>query len=273
MGAVIEGERFAFTHYRIDESDLGDYNELPYGSFRPDRSGAYVMPLVYSEYHGDLTDRANLEAFEEAFSGLQSIEWWALEGGYNTHAIVIQRDADERVPAIGEFVEALRGYPANMAAEARLQRLEMEQHDEQWDRYGRDELRRAVEHLYQNEVAIEPEDRVLRVRYLLQKLFPRLDPAFDELEDEVLIQLMRATGLDDEGDDLDSVWSEAMQHGRGDEERSENAESYRFDINAGIELFLTKVVGQQKFIVALDGLEDNGGEWFPAVGLVVRSVR
>lgn len=255
---MIDGRRVRFYHYRIDEADIGEHGVFSYDSFRPDRDGEYVEPddMGYSDYSGSTVSRANVEEFVERFAEYQGVEWWRLHGGHGTDAVVVRRDADERVPEIGEFFEDLANYP--VANEDRLSRIEMEMRDEAWSRYGRLEFRNFLED------KLDEED-LKWWRHQLARV-PQLGPLFDELDDEVLAQFIRTMGFDpdDEDADLSSLWHALMQNGSGDEEEITDASGsvhFQFDRAIGQAIRSDYAVDRGKWKVALDSIFDHGGEW------------
>lgn len=127
---------------RVRIRRAGNLVNVTYGHWDDDREGEWVLPdlVLYSDYNGSLVERANYEEFIETFGEHEGTEWLYVSGGHGTVGLLIRFDADERVPEIGEFFEALNDYP--LANEDRHTELEQQVEREAWESYGRDEFRR-----------------------------------------------------------------------------------------------------------------------------------
>lgn len=228
---MIEGEGRKFAG---EPEELSERSRFPYSSFTQANRGEFVQPdlLSYSDYGGSLVERSNVEEFMEQFADSQGAEWWELYGSHGTRAVVVRRDADERVPEIGEFFEGLANYP--IANEDRHSELEMQQRDNDWASYGHDDFKRWL-------LDEGPKELVAPyVRGALAEQYPSLDPVFDQLPDETMLEL---SGFDaDEWDvfietlsdgsptgrpndpfrsALGNLWFELMSHGSGGAEEIE----------------------------------------------------
>lgn len=195
---MIDGPRYRFSPYKGGEPE--DYSTFAYSAFEPDPKGGFVMPnyMGYSDYSGSLVEKSNVRSFTETFGELQGKEWWLLHGGHGTEAIVVRRDADEREPEIGEFIDGLENYP--LADESLHSEMEMEAHDEAWKSFGRSDFR----------TALMDEDRAPE------------GTSFNEWEEFII-------ALPD--DVIDRVWWECLKHGNGDEVQNEGVNDviFRFD--------------------------------------------
>jgi len=185
---VIPGRRLRLW----DEPD----GSLTYGHWHDDSEGEWVEPdyVGYSDYSGSLVERSNYEEFVEQFADSEDIEWFRVHGGHGTTGVIIRVDADERVPEIGEFFEALENYP--LVNEDRHSELEREVEQEGWESYGRSDFR----------------------RWMRQVDLPTGVLNWDDLVDD----------LTDE--QLDTLWVDAVQSGSGEEVSFENQSTvFNFD--------------------------------------------
>lgn len=245
----------------------------PVPHYRADQDGEFVCPnlLSYSDFdNSGPIERANYEAFVERFADLQDVEWWTREGGHDSHGIVIRRDADARVPELGEVVKELEYDP--IIDEAAVSRVEMETYAEAWTAYGADEFLRWLEEQEGETVKDTPwaDAGVLVWRVTIAQAAPKLDPLVDELSDAAVVRLMTALGWGTEASEeaRTDAWAEAVRSSFEEEIRDGMVVNYRFD--AGFRAFLRYGVDQGKLRVALDVLLENGGEWTEAAAQVLR---
>lgn len=233
---MIAGERLKYRGWYgapDDESGLGDVNEVRWEAFEHDKNGSFVEPkyMSYSDYSGSLVERSNIEEFIEQFGEYQSVEWWLRTGSHGSRGIVLRLDADERVPEIGEFFEALDGYP--LANEERHSELEMEVQNAAWADYGRSEFVRWL----------ETEGIVFFVVPFLREVLvadaPKLESVVEKLPDETIVALYGGENVTDRWDkfvealgaqpeSIDNVWWSAMGHGSGGEMEIEGVDSVVF---------------------------------------------
>lgn len=144
---MIDGERLKPSgRYGVPtEKELADESRVVWDTFESYKNGQYVEPkyMAYSDYGGSLIERSNVEEFMEQFADHQGVEWWERYGSHGSRGIVVRRDADARVPEIGEFFEALDTYP--IANEDRHSELEHEEQERAWKDWGHYEFRRFLE--------------------------------------------------------------------------------------------------------------------------------
>lgn len=241
---MIDGERLKPSgRYGVPtEEELADESRVVWDTFESYKNGQYVEPkyMAYSDYSGSLVERSNVEEFSEQFAELEGQEWWERYGDHGSRGVVVRRDADARVPEIGEFFEALDSYP--LANEERHSELEMNQRQEDWDSYGRGDFERW---LAEDEFGLESrrsDDNVASIvlvpflRGTLAEIYPGFDPIFDELKDEVIVSLTGGlepwedfvSSLNSEA--VDSLWGELVHTGSGDaEEIEQHHTNFSFD--------------------------------------------
>ncbi len=259
---MIEGRRVEYEPVLSNEPDSPqDYNEFPYARFVPAKHGNYVEPnnMGYSDYGGSTIERSNVRVFMREFAEHQGTEWWHLYGAHGTSAIVVRIDADDRVPEMGEFFDALESYP--LADENDHSKLEMDEEDEAWGSYGLTDFRRWI------------EDENLN----LTPLFPRkIAPIIGALPDETVVtlfeQLLRIDLEDPDESRLAEIFFEGVRNGRGEEVRH-GSEGVYFDYPRTVQSYLSHVIDQNGLRVALDALLESGGEWSPMIDRLVDASR
>lgn len=294
---MLDGPYYEANPYRFDDtlavqvSQLRRYSDVTPLRGRPAEefmSVYFVMPdrLSYGDYdNSGAVERANYKAFRKMFAEHEDVEWTTVYGDHDTHAIVIRADADERVPEIGEALGALE--KNSVLDDTTLNETEMEVYDEAWESYGDSEFVRwleaqeqeakynnAREYTQQRRI---PADNVealeaLEWRYTLARVAPKLDPLFDELDDEALVNFMTALGWGTEASEKerDNAWFEAVRHGSGGEQEIRYGVEVSYDFEDGLRVFLKYGVDQGKLKVAFDLLLENGGEWTPLVTEILR---
>jgi hypothetical protein len=275
---MLEGRRVKYEPLLNNEpEDPGEREEFPYDRFPSDSHGDYVEPnhLGYSDYGGSTVERSNYRVFVEQFAEHQGTEWWSLYGGHGTAAIVVRRDADERVPEIGEFLDALESYP--LADEDDHTQLEMELEDDAWRDYGLADFRRWLESI-EGETDLPIGGGYRRPTIEIAPLFRRWN---DRGTEQVIATLPRETqlqifetvlginlgDLDNEyldnvtDEQLNDIWWQGVRNGTGEEVRHEDAVNVYFDFPSGVRSYLGHMLDQGTLKVALDALLDRGGEW------------
>lgn len=242
---MIDGERLEPSgRYGVPggEELVGLQESVPWSTFESTKHGEFVEPkyMSYSDYSGSLVERSNIEEFIEQFAEHSGQEWWVRIGSHGGRGIVVRRDADERVPEIGEFFEALDSYP--LANEDRHSELEMETRDNDWDSYGRVDFERW---LAEDELVLKSRRSdgnvasVVLIPFLrgtLADVYLKFGPILDELEDEVIVSLVG--GLEPWEDfvsslnskAVDSLWWELVRTGSGAaEEIEQHHTNFSFD--------------------------------------------
>lgn len=250
---MIEGRRVQYEPVLSSDPDSPEGHErFPYARFRPDNHGEYVEPdnMGYSDYSGSTVDRSNVRVFMEAFEEHQGVEWWLLYGGHGTEAIVVRRDADERVPEIGEFFDGLANYP--LADESDHSELEMELQEEAWKDFGLSDFKRWLQSDDLDIPALFPRNAGLVLAEMPDEtqLFVFETLLGIELED-----------LDDADSELNDIVWEGVRNGHGDEIRHEDAVNVYFDYKRIVQSYLRAKVDQGAVAVAFDWLLDHGGQW------------
>jgi len=141
---MIDGHRVSLR----DEEELNGRDTVRYGSWEDDQNGNYVLPnyVSGSDYSGNLVERSNYDVFRETFGDHIGVEWWETPGGHGTFGILCRVDADERVPEMGEFFDALENHP--VADESAHSELEMESQQAAWEEYGRNDFDRELSGLF-----------------------------------------------------------------------------------------------------------------------------
>ena len=125
------------------EGDLPTYCEDVYlERWSYDDAGEYVISDHFSsgDYVGSLAEASNRRVFLEELAQFCGTEFWPTYSGHSYTGIVFRRDADERVPQIGEMFGALES--SSILDEEDWSNLESEQESDDWDSYGRGDFRR-----------------------------------------------------------------------------------------------------------------------------------
>ena len=135
-----------------------DHDWFGYGDLVADPSGRWVeVPYtLHSDYAGSTVERSNRDVFLEEFGDLRGVK--EVYGGYGTRGVVIRR-ALLRNEEVADVLEALESYP--VIDEDHLSQLEMEIETEDWEDWGRSDLKRELDKL---EIEYAEDDHVFDVQ-------------------------------------------------------------------------------------------------------------
>jgi len=175
---MIEGQRV-----RLWEDEQPEARDtITYGHWDDDEEGDFVIPegpVSGSDYSGNLLERSNYDVFREQFADSQGTEWWETPGGHGTFGLLCRVDADERIPEMEAFFEALRNYP--VADERAFEELEMTSQQEAWADYGRRDFIRGLQKLFSR--ILEAGDGIELLDLDQDDLFANVDNFYVELAD------------------------------------------------------------------------------------------
>ena len=127
-----------------DLKELFGYKSVPYGDFKPtwkNEEGLFFELAAYSDYSGDIVDRANCNEFLKKFGGLDGVfKTW---GGHGTCGVVVSYELYKTNEEIKEVVDGLEDYP--LISDESLSALEIEIQDESWGNWIKYDLKRALD--------------------------------------------------------------------------------------------------------------------------------
>lgn len=140
------------TKMYVDKSlfDEGVPTSIHYNNYKKADNDTVELTLIDlctgSDYSGSSVERSNYESMKETFSELIDVY-----GGYGTYSLAYVGEPSE---SLQEALNALEDYA--LFNDNHHSELEMRLIDEAWDSYGRSELRKELEQIYEVELT-DPE--------------------------------------------------------------------------------------------------------------------